>query len=79
MTVMDDDHHDGGADFFQHGSVLRDSGEADGGDGEIDQLDADERHDDAAEAVDQQIAPQDAGGADRAGRRRRAAPAGSAR
>ena len=32
---------------------------------EVDQLDADERHDEAAEAVDQQVAAQERGGADR--------------
>ena len=36
------------------------SGKADGSDGEIDQLYTDERHDDAAEAVDQQVTAQDA-------------------
>ena len=41
------------------------SGEADGGDDEVDQLDADERHDEAAEAVDEQVAAQQRGGADR--------------
>src|SRR6185312_12763940 len=35
------------------------------GDGEINRLDADEGQDDAAGAVDEQIAPQERGGADR--------------
>ena len=48
------------------GKACRDSsGEASGGDGEIDQLDADERHHDPAQAVDQEIAAQEAGGTDR--------------
>ena len=44
---------------LQHGSVS--SGEVQGGDHEVDGLDADERDDDAAEAVDQQVAPQQRG------------------
>ena len=40
-----------------------------GGDDEVDHLDADERHDDAAEAVDQQVAAQQRAGADRRDRR----------
>ena len=53
-----DDHHDRGTDLSQHGT--RSSGKADSGDGEIDQLDADERHDDPANAIDQQVPAQDA-------------------
>ena len=34
------------------------SGEVQGGDDEVDRLDADERNDDAADAVDQQVAAQ---------------------
>ena len=40
-------------------------GKPERGDDEIDELDADERHDDAAEAVDEQVAPQQRRGADR--------------
>ena len=47
---------------FSMGCVLQ--GEADGGDGYIDELDADERHNDAADAIDQEIAALHAGGAD---------------
>ena len=36
-----------------------------GGDDEIDELDADERHDKTAEPVDEQVAAQQRGGADR--------------
>ena len=42
-------------------ACLDSSGKADGGDGEIDQLDADERHHDATQAVDQDIAAQETG------------------
>ena len=42
------------------------SDEVDGRDEHIDRLDADERHDDAAEAVDQEIAAQHRGSTDRA-------------
>ena len=52
-----------GRSCVQHGSVS--SGEAQGGDDEVDRLDADERHDDAAEAVDQEVAPQQRRRADR--------------
>src|ERR1700755_1606598 len=41
------------------------SGEMQGGDHEVDRLNADERNDDAADAVDQQVAPQQRTGADR--------------
>src|SRR5215831_4120327 len=41
------------------------SRKADSGNEQVDQLDADERNDDAAEAIDQKIAAQQAGGADR--------------
>ena len=58
-----DDEDDRGADFFQHDVFS--SGEVQGGDHEVDGLDADERNDDAAEAVDQQVAPQQRAGADR--------------
>jgi hypothetical protein len=37
-----------------------------GGDQQVDRLDADERNDDAADAVEQQIAPQQRPGTDRA-------------
>ena len=59
----DDDHQDGGTNAVScHCDASLD--EADGGDDHVDQLDADERHDDAAEAVDQQIAAQQRRGAD---------------
>ena len=77
MSVSSDEQHDGGAEFFQHDCLS--SGEVQGRDDEVDGLDADERDDDAAEAVDQQVAPQQRAGADRRGRRRPSAPAGSAR
>ena len=49
-----DDHDDRGSELFQHWSdPLR---EADGRDGHVDRLDADEGNDDAAEAIDQQVA-----------------------
>ena len=38
------------------------SRQADGRDDQVDELDADERGDDAAQAVDQQVAPQQVGG-----------------
>src|SRR5262249_17883641 len=41
------------------------SGEVEGGEHEIDRLDADEWNDDAADAIDQQVAPQQRAGADR--------------
>ncbi len=41
-------------------------GEVQGDDDEVDQLDADERHDDAAHAVDEQVALQDLRRAERA-------------
>src|SRR6185437_6032766 len=47
-------------------SIVLSSREADGGDNHVDRLDADERHDDAAETVDKKIASQDARRADRA-------------
>ena len=47
--------------MFQHGALL--SGEADGGDGKVDQLDADERHDQPADAIDEQVALQQRGAA----------------
>ncbi len=59
----DDDHHDRRSDLSQH--EKQSSGKANGGDGEVDQLDADERHDDAAHAVDQQVSAQDRRGARR--------------
>ena len=54
------------------------SGEAEAGDREVDELDADERRDEAAEAVDEQIAPQQRRGADRPVGDALAGPAGSA-
>ena len=45
--------------------MLISSGEMQGGDDEVDDLDADERHDEAAEAVDQKVAAQQRGRADR--------------
>ena len=50
-------HDDGRAYFSQHGSHLLQI-EADGIDDDVDGLDADERHDHAADAVDQQVAAQ---------------------
>ena len=50
-----------------------------GDEDEVDELDEDERHDDPADAVDPDVAPQDRRRADAAGTSRRAAPAGSAR
>ena len=47
--------------------------------GDVDELDAGERQDEAAQAVDEQIAAQQRGGADRPVGRRLSAPAGSAR
>src|SRR5579871_5590095 len=41
------------------------SGQADGGNDEVDDLDANERRDDAAQAIDQEVALQEAPGADR--------------
>ena len=41
------------------------SSEAQGVDQEVDRLDADERHDDASKAVDQQVAAQERAGTDR--------------
>ena len=58
------DHHDRRAEVAEHGGPLR---EADGGNRQVDELDADERRDDAAEAVDQEVAGQEFVGADRAG------------
>src|SRR5215469_11945932 len=39
--------------------------QADGGDDDVDELDADERHDDAADAIEPEVAPQDRGGTGR--------------
>src|ERR1700746_863252 len=39
--------------------VAASSGQTDGCDEQVDQLDADEGHDDAADAVEQQVAPKD--------------------
>ena len=54
------DHDEGGADFLQHGAVLGRirSDEADGHDRHVDQLDADEGDDHAAQPIDQKIAQQ---------------------
>src|SRR4029077_13007221 len=54
----------GGTDFAQHDVFS--SGEMQGGDREVDRLDADERDDHAAAAVDPQVAPQQWAGPDRA-------------
>ena len=54
-------------DFFEDGvHGFFQLGEMQGGNNEIDQLNADERHDDAAQAVDEQVALQDFRGAKRA-------------
>ena len=52
-----------GADIFPHDGLS--SGETQGHDDEVDGLDADKRKHDAAQAVDQQIAAQERGRADR--------------
>ena len=52
-----DDEHERGADFFQH-DVSSSLGEVQGGDQDVDHLDADKGNDDAAEPIDQQIAPE---------------------
>ena len=57
-------HDEGGFEFFQHGGLLLSQVQPD--QYQVDGLDADERHDQAAEAVDQQVAIQDGGGAERA-------------
>ena len=72
-----DDHDEGGAELVQHVNIP--SGEAEGGDRDVDQLDADERHDDAAEAVDRAGCGAAARRRRWPGTSRRAAPAGSAR
>ena len=59
-----EENDDGRTDFAQHDSFS--SGEMQGGDGEVDRLDADERDDHAAAAIDPEIAPQQRAGADRA-------------
>ena len=53
-----DDHDQGGTELGEHGGIS--SRETDGRDGQVDQLDADEGHDDAAEPVDQEVAAQEA-------------------
>src|SRR5262249_32109312 len=59
-----DHQHDGRSDFLDHGEFS--SGKVQGRDREVDGLDADERNDDAAYAVDQQVTAQQRPGADRA-------------
>src|SRR5690348_14128932 len=56
-----DDHHDGGTDLSEHGCYS--SSQTDRGDDKVDGLDADERHDDAADPVDHEVAAQNASGA----------------
>ena len=62
--------HERGAKMGEHDSLLQAADREQRGDDEVDDLDADERHDDAAEPVDQQVAPQQRRGADRRDRRR---------
>ena len=57
-----DEHDEGGAKLREHVSVPQ--AMAEGVDDDVDDLDADERHDEAAEAVDEQVAAQEARAAD---------------